>query len=144
MTRLGVVVGTPRYMSPEQAAPNNVDIDTRSDVYTLGVLLYELMTGTTPVESDGLGPAEFVEVLRMVRDVDPPTPSSRVSTLEALPMVAADRGMEPTRLAGMLRGELDWIVMKARPDEVSKWQAERAKYPRDAIPRAVGSQAEKK
>jgi serine/threonine protein kinase len=120
MTGFGVVMGTPQYMSPEQATSNNLDIDTRSDVYTLGVLLYELMTGTTPVDRKDLGPGAEVEVLRMVREVEPPTPSSRVSTLEALPMVAANRGMEAARLAVTLRGELDWITMKALEKDRSR------------------------
>jgi serine/threonine protein kinase len=120
VTGIGVVMGTPQYMSPEQATPNDLDIDTRSDVYSLGVLLYELMTGTTPVDRYGLGPAGVVELLWMVREVDPPTPSSRVSTLETLPMVAANRGMDAARLAGALRGELDWIVMKALDKDRSR------------------------
>jgi serine/threonine protein kinase len=120
VTGVGLVMGTPQYMSPEQATPNDLDIDTRSDVYSLGVLLYELMTGTTPVDRNGVGPVGLVEVLWMVRDVEPPTPSSRVSTLEALPMVAANRGMEGARLARTLRGELDWIVMKALEKDRSR------------------------
>jgi serine/threonine protein kinase len=120
VTGVGVVIGTPQYMSPEQATPNDLDIDTRSDVYSLGVLLYELMTGTTPVDRKGLGPAGVVELLWMVREVDPPTPSSRLSTLETLPMVAANRGMDAARLAGALRGELDWIVMKALEKDRSR------------------------
>jgi serine/threonine protein kinase len=113
LTGFGAVVGTPEYMSPEQAGFNNLDIDTRSDVYALGVLLYELLTGTTPVDRRSLGQAALLEVLRIVRDVEPPRPSARLSTLETLPNVAASRGVEPARLAGLLRGELDWIVMKA-------------------------------
>jgi serine/threonine protein kinase len=113
MTGFGDVVGTPEYMSPEQATLNNLDIDTRSDVYALGVLLYELLTGTTPVDRKSLGRAAVLEVLRIVREVEPPAPSSRLSTLEALPSIAANRNTEPARLAGLLRGELDWVVMKA-------------------------------
>ncbi len=113
LTGFGMVVGTPEYMSPEQATLNNLDIDTRSDVYALGVLLYELLTGTTPVDRRRLGHAAVLEVLRIVREVEAPTPSSRLSTLEGLPSIAANRSIEPARLAAMLRGELDWIVMKA-------------------------------
>jgi serine/threonine protein kinase/tetratricopeptide (TPR) repeat protein len=113
MTGFGDVVGTPEYMSPEQATLNNLDIDTRSDVYALGVLLYELLTGTTPVDRRSLGQAAVLEVLRIAREVEPPRPSARLSALAALPSIAANRGTEPARLAGMLRGELDWVVMKA-------------------------------
>jgi eukaryotic-like serine/threonine-protein kinase len=113
MTDFGAVIGTPEYMSPEQASLNNLDIDTRSDVYALGVLLYELLTGTTPVDRRSLGRAAVLEVLRIVREVEPPRPSTRLSTLDILPSIAANRGTEPARLAGILRGELDWIVMKA-------------------------------
>jgi len=113
LTGFGGVVGTPEYMSPEQASLNNLDIDTRSDVYALGVLLYELLTGSTPVNRRSLGQAAIVEILRIVREVEPPAPSSRLSTLEGLPSIAASRSVEPARLAGLLRGELDWIVMKA-------------------------------
>jgi tetratricopeptide (TPR) repeat protein/tRNA A-37 threonylcarbamoyl transferase component Bud32 len=113
VTGFGGVIGTPEYMSPEQASLNNLDIDTRSDVYALGVLLYELLTGTTPVDRRSLGQAAVLEILRIVREVEPPTPSHRLSTLEGLPSFAASRGTEPARLAKLLRGELDWIVMKA-------------------------------
>jgi tetratricopeptide (TPR) repeat protein len=119
-TGLGAMVGTPRYMSPEQATANNLDIDTRSDVYALGVLLYELLTGTTPVDLEDQRQGAVPEILRIVREVDPTTPSSRLSTLEALPNVAANRGMEPARLAGLLRGELDWIAMKALEKDRSR------------------------
>ena len=112
-TGFGALVGTPEYMSPEQATLNNLDIDTRSDVYALGVVLYELLTGTTPVDRKGLGPAAILEVLRIVREVEAPRPSTRLSMLEALPSIAACRSVEPARLAGLLRRELDWVVMKA-------------------------------
>ncbi|MFO0810761.1 MAG: tetratricopeptide repeat protein [Gemmataceae bacterium] len=113
MTGFGAVVGTPEYMSPEQAGFNQLDIDTRSDVYALGVLLYELLTGTTPVDRKSLRDAAVLEVLRIVREVEPPRPSEKLSTAEALPTIAANRQTEPAKLAGLFRGELDWVVMKA-------------------------------
>jgi tetratricopeptide (TPR) repeat protein len=120
LTGFGGVVGTPEYMSPEQATLNNLDIDTRSDVYALGVLLYELLTGTTPVDRRRLNQAAVLEILRIVREVEPPTPSSRLSTLEGLPSIAANRSIEPARLARMLRGDLDWVVMKALEKDRSR------------------------
>ncbi len=113
MTGFGAVVGTPEYMSPEQANLNNLDIDTRSDVYSLGVLLYELLTGTTPVDRKSLGKAALLEILRIVREVEAPKPSQRLSTADALPSVAANRGTEPAKLSKLLQGELDWLVLKA-------------------------------
>ena len=103
MTGFGAVVGTPEYMSPEQANLNNLDIDTRSDVYSLGVLLYELLTGSTPVDRKNLDKAGILEILRIVREVDAPKPSQRLSTAEALPSVAACRGTEPAKLLAILR-----------------------------------------
>jgi serine/threonine protein kinase/tetratricopeptide (TPR) repeat protein len=111
-TEFGAIVGTPEYMSPEQAELNQLDVDTRSDVYGLGVLLYELLTGTTPLERKRLTQAALLEVLRIIRDEEPPLPSTRLATTEELPSIAASRNVEPDKLRGQVRGELDWIVMK--------------------------------
>ena len=112
-TEFGQVLGTMEYMSPEQAKFNQLDIDTRSDIYSLGVLLYELLTGSTPFEGKRLHEAAFDEMLRIIREEEPPKPSTRLSSSDTLPSVAANRHTEPARLSKDVRGELDWIVMKA-------------------------------
>ncbi len=112
-TEFGAVVGTLEYMSPEQAELNQLDIDTRSDIYSLGVLIYELLTGSTPLQHKRLRSVLFLEVLRLIREEESPRPSRRLSTTEELPSIAACRHVEPRKLSGLLRGELDWIVMKA-------------------------------
>ena len=114
-TRFSQMVGTPLYMSPEQTELGVVDIDTRSDVYSLGVVLYELLTGVTPFDQEQVNRAGFDEMRRMIREVDPPRPSHRVTTLDAgaLSTASAQRGLDGRQLARILRGELDWIVMKA-------------------------------
>ena len=109
----GAIVGTPAYMSPEQADPSTLDIDTRTDVYALGVILYELLAGSPPIDAKQFQRGAIQEILRMVREVDPPRPSTRLSTSDALPNIAANRHIEPAQLKRLLRGDLDWIVMKS-------------------------------
>jgi tetratricopeptide (TPR) repeat protein len=116
-TGFGSVLGTPLYMAPEQATFNAVDVDTRADVYALGVILYELLTGTTPISRETLKQAALDEVLRLIREQDAPTPSSRLSTAGGLPGIAANRQTEPARLGRFIRGDLDWITMKALAKE---------------------------
>jgi serine/threonine protein kinase len=111
-TESGGFVGTLEYMSPEQAEPNQPDVDTRSDVYSLGALLYELITCTTPLDRERVRGSPLLEVLRLIREEEPPRPSSRLSAAEGSPGVAAGRGLGSERLSGLVRGELDWIVMK--------------------------------
>jgi serine/threonine protein kinase/tetratricopeptide (TPR) repeat protein len=110
-TEFRQLIGTPEYMSPEQAV-GDLDIDTRSDVYALGVLLYELLVGATPFDGRELRSKAYAEMQRIIREVDPPRPSTRLSSLATLPAVAARRGTEPGKLGATVRGELDWIVMK--------------------------------
>jgi ankyrin repeat protein/serine/threonine protein kinase len=114
-TRLHQWIGTPAYMSPEQAGLGSLDVDTRSDVYSLGVLLYELLIGRTPFDTQKLLAAGYDAVMRTIREEEPPKPSTRLSTLadEELSAVAAKRGAEPAKLGRVVRGDLDWIVMKA-------------------------------
>jgi WD40 repeat protein/serine/threonine protein kinase len=113
-TRDGSLVGTPEYMSPEQASMGAVEVDTRTDIYSLGVMLYELLVGVLPFESDRLRRAGFGEILRIVREVEPARPSTRVSTLgEAATGVAGHRQTDPSTLRRQLRGDLDWIILKS-------------------------------
>ncbi len=116
----GIMVGTPVYMSPEQAEHNNLDVDTRTDIYSLGVVLYELLVGTTPLERQQLQKAAFDEILRLIKEVEPPRPSVRLSGSDTLPSIAAQRSIEPKDLRKSLTGDLDWIVMKSLEKERSR------------------------
>ncbi|MFO0923053.1 MAG: serine/threonine-protein kinase [Pirellulales bacterium] len=119
-TGLGQVIGTIEYMSPEQARLNQLDIDTRTDIYSLGTVLYELLVGTTPFDRKRLRSAAYDEMLRIVREEDPPTPGNRLSSLESLPSIAASRRCDPSRLSKYVKGELEWIVMKAMEKDRSR------------------------
>jgi WD40 repeat protein/serine/threonine protein kinase len=112
-TQYGTIVGTLEYMAPEQAEMSGLGVDTRSDIYALGVLLYELLTGTTPLERGQLREAAYDEMLRLIREEEPPRPSQRISTSgDRLATISAERNTEPAELSRLVHGELDWIVMR--------------------------------
>jgi hypothetical protein len=154
-TGLAQMIGTPLYMSPEQAQMSGQDVDTRTDIYALGVLLYELLTGTTPFDKERLQEAGYDEIRRIIREEEPAKPSTRISTLgQAATTVSTNRKSEPRRLSQLCRGELDWIVMKAlekdrnrRYDTASSFAADVQRYlhgePVQASPLGTGYQVRK-
>jgi eukaryotic-like serine/threonine-protein kinase len=116
-TGFGQIAGTPLYTAPEQVAINSIDVDTRADVYALGVLLYELLTGSTPLDRERLKQAAWDEVCRVIREEEPLRPSTRISTSALLPSLAASRQTDAAKLSGLIKGDLDWIILKTLEKE---------------------------
>ena len=113
-TEFGKVVGTVQYMSPEQAVLDSLDVDTRTDIYSMGVILYELMAGSTPLEQETIKQNALLHVLEIIRDTDPPRPSLRLSSsVEKIQTIGEHRRIQPAKLQQILQGELDWIIMRA-------------------------------
>ncbi len=120
-TEYGAVVGTLQYMSPEQAEMNQLDVDTRTDIYSLGVMLYELLTGSTPLDSTTMGQHSLLKVLELIREKEPPRPSTRLSeSISVITGVSEQRKIQPMKLKQILRGELDWVVMKSLEKDRSR------------------------
>ena len=133
-TELGQMIGTPEYMSPEQAEMTGVDVDTRSDVYSLGVVLYELLAGALPFDPKSLREAGLAEIQRKIRDEEPPRPSTRVSTMSERSSAAAEhRRTDSTTLVRRLRGDLDWITMKALEKDRTRRYASPAELGADLL-----------
>ena len=131
-TQYGSIVGTFEYMSPEQAEMSALGVDTRSDIYSLGVLLYELLTGTTPLEREKMIGSAYSDILRRIREEEPPKPSTRLKgSKDTLPMISAQRKSEPARLTKLMRGELDWIVMKALEKDRTRRYRNGQRFARD-------------
>ena len=140
-TEFGQVLGTLQYMSPEQAQLDGMDIDTRTDIYSLGVILYELLTGSTPIDKETLQHNALLQVLEIIRKKEPPRPSQRLSSSRDLLSTAAERQqIQPMRLQRLLRGDLDWIVMKALEKNRSR-RYDSAKDFYDDIKRYVNNEA---
>lgn len=138
-TEFGQVIGTVEYMSPEQAKRNQLDIDTRSDVYSLGIVLYALLTGETPFSRNRLADAAWDEMLRIIREEEPLRPSAKLTSSEHLAEIASKRQSDPARLASVVKGDLDWIVMKSLEKERAKRYATANELAAD-VARHLGAQ----